>query len=273
MEPLAVALWRNVDIKGLTIGQETHKLALYADNLLMYVSSPSTSLLNILKLDQLELDQFGALSNFKVNTHKSEMLNIALPQLLISSLHALFPFQWQPHHVKYVSIPADPAQVFACNFPSLLKSLKEDLSKWTNFSLSWLGRMAAVKIDILPSVLYFFQTLPILLPRCFYGDEALTIKFIWNQSRPHLKTAILTRKKEEGGVGLPDFHLYHIAPLFNCVIDLFHSRYSKLWVSLVYQISPYPTTSILWMSPDHREKTDQRLFLMSSLLTFSDWYF
>lgn len=35
---------------------------------------------------------FGALSNFKVNTDKSEFINISLPQTLVFSLYASFPF-------------------------------------------------------------------------------------------------------------------------------------------------------------------------------------
>lgn len=40
MEPLAVLLRRNPDLKEVMAGRESHKLALYADDLLMYVSSP-----------------------------------------------------------------------------------------------------------------------------------------------------------------------------------------------------------------------------------------
>lgn len=65
MEPLAITLRQNNDIKGLKVGSDHHKLALYAEDLLLYISSLSMTLQIILK----EFGKFGALSNFKVNTH------------------------------------------------------------------------------------------------------------------------------------------------------------------------------------------------------------
>lgn len=46
---LAVALRRNADVRGEMVGREPHKLALCADNLLMYVSSPTITQPIILK--------------------------------------------------------------------------------------------------------------------------------------------------------------------------------------------------------------------------------
>lgn len=62
MEPLR----HNTNIHGVTVGRDTHRLALFADDLLIYVSSPTVSLPIILR----EFELFDALSNFKVNTHK-----------------------------------------------------------------------------------------------------------------------------------------------------------------------------------------------------------
>lgn len=40
MEPLAEAIRQQDNIKGLTIGQESHKLALYADDIILYLTFP-----------------------------------------------------------------------------------------------------------------------------------------------------------------------------------------------------------------------------------------
>lgn len=271
MEPLAVALRRNEDVRGVEVGGESHKLALYADDLLMYVTSPVTTLPNILK----EFERYGALSNYKVNTHKSELLNISLPPHMTSVLRDSFPFKWQNHHVKYlgVQIPSDLTQLFKLNYNPLLTSLTEDFSKWAKGSLSWFGKMAALKMDILPRVLYYFQTLPIPLPRWFFRKiTSLMLKFIWNQSRPRLKLTVLQRRKEDGGVGLPDFFHYYVASRAGCIIDLFHGINSKRWVSLEYRLSPLPPTSILWLPPSSRPSLPNKSFLMTSLIPFSDQF-
>lgn len=98
MEPLAVTVRHNGDVRGLRVGPHSHKLALYADDLLMYVSSPATVLPNVLR----EFERYGALSNYKVNTHKSELLNVSLPQSTVSMLQDSLPFKWQLQQIKYL---------------------------------------------------------------------------------------------------------------------------------------------------------------------------
>lgn len=87
----------------------------------------------------------------------SELLNISLPLPTVSTLRDSFPFKWQNLQIKYlgVMIPNDLSQIITCNFSPLLRSFTEDLS--------WFGKMAAIQMDILPRVLYYFQILPILL--------------------------------------------------------------------------------------------------------------
>lgn len=87
---------------------------------------------------------------------------------------------------------------------------------------------------------------------------------------PRLRTAFLIKRKEEGGVSVSDFQLYHFAALSTCFLDSFHGSRSKRWVSLEYHISSLPPSSILWMGPEHRSKLTHKSFLMSSLLPFSD---
>ena len=40
LEPLAETIRLHIDIKGITIGHKEHKIALYADNILVFLSSP-----------------------------------------------------------------------------------------------------------------------------------------------------------------------------------------------------------------------------------------
>lgn len=49
MEHLAVALRSNPDIHGITAGTKQHKLTLYTDNLLLYLTDPLSSLPNIFR--------------------------------------------------------------------------------------------------------------------------------------------------------------------------------------------------------------------------------
>ena len=63
MEPLALALRQNVDIKGIQQAGLEHKVSLYADDMLLYMSQPLSSLPNLMTL----LTEFGNISGYKVN--------------------------------------------------------------------------------------------------------------------------------------------------------------------------------------------------------------
>lgn len=100
MEHLAIAIRNNPSIHGITINEIDYKTSLYAEDILLYITSPKISIPSILK----ELNSFGCLSNFKVNLTKSDLLNISLPRYEVSSLAALFPFHWQEVAVEYTGV-------------------------------------------------------------------------------------------------------------------------------------------------------------------------
>jgi hypothetical protein len=41
--------------------------------------------------------------------------------------------------------------------------------------------------------------------------EKLTLKFMWKCKRPSIAMAILSKKKNAGGIKIPNFKLYHRA--------------------------------------------------------------
>ncbi len=63
IEPLAIALRMSADIRGINRGGLEHKVPLYADDMLLYISDPPSSFPHLLKL----LNEFGKLCGSKVN--------------------------------------------------------------------------------------------------------------------------------------------------------------------------------------------------------------
>lgn len=54
-------------------------------------------------------------------------------------------------------------QLYKIYFPPLYKKLEKDLTQWSEYGLSWLRRINAVKMTPLPRVLYLFRLLPITI--------------------------------------------------------------------------------------------------------------
>lgn len=72
MENLAIAIRTNPNIHGIESGGTIHKWALFADDLLLFIKDPITTLPNLFAL----LSSFRAISGLWVDQLKSEALNL-----------------------------------------------------------------------------------------------------------------------------------------------------------------------------------------------------
>ena len=64
-------------------------------------------------------------------------------------------------------------------------------------------------MTVLPKAIYRFKVIPIKLPMAFFTELKQTNKksqFIWKHKRLQIAKAVL-KKKEAGGVNLPNFRL------------------------------------------------------------------
>lgn len=243
LEPFIRRLMLKQNIQGFQLAHKEYKKAAYADDLLFFMTKLHISLSNLMK----EFSHFDYIFNLKINYTKSEAMNINIPDMALKIIQNNCPFKWRTSALQYLWIWLTPqlSQVFKKNFLPLLKAIGKELTLWHPRTFSWFGRAAICKMTILPRIVYLFRTLPIKIPPSFFKTlQSIQLNFVWAHKRPRIKFTLLTRPKEQGGIGLPDYRNYYYASHItrNCHSDL------KDWVSLENDPSPIPLKFSPWIS-------------------------
>lgn len=165
MEPF---LCRLRDNRGINIHHKQYKIEAYADDILLFLSDPITTIPNLLK----GFTFFKTFSNIHINFTKSKALNITLPMTTVSQCQNNFPFGWVPHAITYLGtqIPTKLSELYAWNFIFILQNIQGDLYKWHTGPFSWFGRTAILKMNVLPRIFYLLQTIPIKRPPSFFAS-------------------------------------------------------------------------------------------------------
>ncbi len=208
IEPLAAALRQSVEFLGIERGGISHKISLYADDIILYVADPVNSIPVILRI----LTQFGELSGYKINKEKSEIFPLNQPATLIPA--SRLPFRIVEKGFKYLGIEITPtfSSLFTKNFTVLFEKCKKDMAKWAKLPLSIVGRISLIKMIMLSKFIYLFQNIPILIKKTFFNLlQSNILSFIWNGKPHRIKGDGLQRPKKLAGLALPNFIYYYWA--------------------------------------------------------------
>lgn len=143
IEPLAQWIRNIPNIKGIHINGKDHKLALYADDILIYLNKPTNSFPKLMHI----LEKYGRYAGYKLNIQKTQTLtfNYTPPKPIREKFH----LNWDQKSLKYLGIylPKEIPTLAEINFDPLLAKIKSDMHRW-NF-ISFLGpsqRIDSVKL-------------------------------------------------------------------------------------------------------------------------------
>ena len=144
LEVLATAIRQTKETKGIQIGREEVKLSLYADDMILYIENPKDSTQKLLEL----IKKFSKVAGYKVNIQKSVSFLYTNNEILEKEYKNMIPFKIAPQRIKYLGIhlTKEVKDLYAKNYKTLIKEIKEDSKKWKDSPCSWIGRIHIVKM-------------------------------------------------------------------------------------------------------------------------------
>lgn len=96
IEPLAELIREDHRVQGVTVGDTEFKLSLYADDVILYISNPLTSVPALLE----GLREFGLVLGYKVNETKSQALWLVGNKP--NQLDKIASFNWPTQGFRYL---------------------------------------------------------------------------------------------------------------------------------------------------------------------------
>lgn len=152
IEPLAQAIREDSEIKGISIRGDEHKICMYADDVLLFLTNLKSSIPKLMTL----LKTYNLYSGYKINIQKTQTLIYNFrPNLHI---RRQYDFNWKSRSIKYlgITLTKDIAKLFESNYGPINKEIKSDISRWTLLPLGMINRIEIIKMNMLPRILYLF---------------------------------------------------------------------------------------------------------------------
>lgn len=229
IEPLAMAIRCHKSISGIKIGDLDHRIALYADDVVLFCSKLNNSIPALLNL----VNTFSVFSGYKINFSKSEILFLNKHDQQNPPINT--PFMLSDHGFTYlgVKITPDVDDTVSYNYDTLTESITQCLNRWMKLPISLIGRINLLKMAVLPKYLYLFQSIPLSPPISFFPKlQKLFRNFIWNNRKSRLRLSLLYLPYERGGLQLPNLTWYFWAAQVRMAMFYFAKDHPPAWVSI-----------------------------------------
>ena len=236
IEPLSQMIRQNPNIKGINMADGEHKLAFFADDLLSYADQPTKTVPALMET----LEEFGALSGYRLNVDKTQVisLNYTPPPDLVRK----YDLKWDSESIRYLGIvlPKDISKLRELNYDPLVEQIKLDVARWSLLPfLSLSSRIDTLKMNILPRLLYLFQSIPVEVPRTQFKEwDKMLSKFIWQNKRPRVRYKTLQLNRDLGGLGVPCLYDYYCAAQLRPLVYWFDTSYTARWKDIEQTLIP-----------------------------------
>jgi len=196
IELMAINIRATDEIKGIQIGTKERKLAQYADDSTLTLTS-----IESIGAAMYTINKYCKVSGMKLNTHKTEGIWLG-------------PFKNNPTFFQGIKFTTDPVRILGLyighdaeicyneNWVKKINKVKNSIHVWKSRKLSLFGKVQLLKSLALSKVIYSLSLLTVKnvvvkeLAKCFYS-------FLW-KAKDRIKRNTLITNYNEGGINMVD---------------------------------------------------------------------
>lgn len=166
------------------VREEEHIIGLFADEVICYLEDPD----KCLPILTNQLQMFGFCSGYTLNLTKTQVLIINYHPS--KNIQQIYHLNWSSKKIDYfgVTLTSGIDKLYKANYTKVDQDIRNDIERWTVLPLDLSSRVEIIKMNLLPRLLYLFQSLPVDIPdKQFRIWDKIISRFIWNGKRPRVK--------------------------------------------------------------------------------------